>query len=71
MDPSFSVQELSAKFYNEKRNFINENKPRFRQVIEFITENNKAKFADEPNYSALKAIFGDLFKGVREDERDR
>ena len=50
MDPSFSVQELSAKFYNEKRNFINENKPRFRQVIEFITENNKAKFADEPNY---------------------
>ena len=67
MDPSFSVQELSAKFYNEKRNFITENKPRYRQVIEFIKENNKCSFFDEPNYSGLKSIFMDLFKGVREE----
>jgi serine/threonine protein kinase len=54
--PNFSTLELSAKFYNEKRNFINENKPRYRQVIEFIKENNKCHFAQQPNYSGLKFI---------------
>jgi hypothetical protein len=35
-----SIQEMNARFYYEKRNFINENRPRYRQVIEFIKFNN-------------------------------
>ncbi len=64
-----SIQEMNARFYNEKRNFINENRPRYRQVIEFIKFNNNCTFTGTPEYSSLKKIFLDLFKGERDHEK--
>ncbi len=41
IDDSDSLQEKSAKYYLAKRNFLmNESRPRYKQVIEFIRFNN-------------------------------
>ena len=39
IEDGISVGEMSMRFYSVKKNFIDANKPRYRQVIEFIKRN--------------------------------